>query len=724
MKKCLSVLSLLLLVGSLFAQKKKVQEIKDFFWGATDQYKEAVDIPAKWEKESAVVIYQEFNYQYEGTTRSVDYSESTRRRVKLLDKSSVEAYSEFSFAERFKVTKGFSGKGGRVFAGVKVIKSSGKETEIDLEDAVEVKSDQQETLKKIAIPDLEVGDIIDYYYYIYEPFISIGEYIFEPIISPLSGTYPVMKQKLEFQVGKDFFINFNSYNGAPDLRIKDASNKKRVVYSLVDEDREKEEGLRWFYPRRVEPIVKFQVVYARKSRLERSAEAFLGEKERVKKRVSKQEVLEYFQDRYHFGYDTKALGRYLKEKGIAKSKPRKMIREAYYYTRYDRLISKIEPILFLQEGYISLLPMSYGNFLDDDSFVSVFGSFLKEYDFDFDIIAAVPRTISRLEELLLRDEISLLIRVNLKEPLYISRFGLHTRFNEIPEELEGTAAYEMKLDSKYKLTTISACQIPSSSHEDNRSETLTEVRFSDEDQSRLLIKRQSTHTGHNKTRIQNELIYPYDYLDEEYQYFGNTSYLERAGLKKKAKEKVRVKLAAKRNLEKEKQLEAFEENAKSDMDLPIKSYDTYELQQLGRLGSEGAFAFQESFELEGLVKRAGKNYLFEAGKLIGGQVALREEEIQRSQDIYMPFPRSFVNEIKVELPEGFTVEGLENLHKKVENATGGFVSTTELDGQTLKIHTLKYYKNNFEKTENWPLMVDFLEASYKFTQEKVLLKRK
>jgi hypothetical protein len=89
----------------------------------------------------------------------------------------------------------------------------------------------------------------------------------------------------------------------------------------------------------------------------------------------------------------------------------------------------------------------------------------------------------------------------------------------------------------------------------------------------------------------------------------------------------------------------------------------------------------------------------------------------------MSFPRSFENEITFNIPEGYSVSGLEKLNKKVENETGGFVSTAEIKGNQLVIKTLKYYKNYFEPNANWNKMIQFLDAAYQFTQEKVLLKK-
>ncbi|MEM8907866.1 MAG: hypothetical protein AAGD05_08480, partial [Bacteroidota bacterium] len=81
------------------------------------------------------------------------------------------------------------------------------------------------------------------------------------------------------------------------------------------------------------------------------------------------------------------------------------------------------------------------------------------------------------------------------------------------------------------------------------------------------------------------------------------------------------------------------------------------------------------------------------------------------------------NHIRIELPDGYQIKGLDKLNKSVENATGGFISTAVVEGNELKISTRKFYHNNFEPAANWPMMIEFLEAAYQFTQEKVLFKK-
>ena len=70
---------------------------------------------------------------------------------------------------------------------------------------------------KLAISGLEVGDILDFYLFSQEEFKSWGSVGFPKVERVLADVYPVMNYKLTFLSENDFFINFNSYNGAPQL---------------------------------------------------------------------------------------------------------------------------------------------------------------------------------------------------------------------------------------------------------------------------------------------------------------------------------------------------------------------------------------------------------------------------------------------------------------------------------------------------------------------------
>ena len=90
----------------------------------------------------------------------------------------------------------------------------------------------------------------------------------------------------------------------------------------------------------------------------------------------------------------------------------------------------------------------------------------------------------------------------------------------------------------------------------------------------------------------------------------------------------------------------------------------------------------------------------------------------------MPYARTIQNNISIDLPAGYTADGLQDLNMNVDNESGSFISTAKVEGDKLLISTTKLYKKNFDKKEAWPNYVAFLEAGYKFSQAKIVLKKK
>ena len=129
------------------------------------------------------------------------------------------------------------------------------------------------------------------------------------------------------------------------------------------------------------------------------------------------------------------------------------------------------------------------------------------------------------------------------------------------------------------------------------------------------------------------------------------------------------------------------------------------------------------FETEEYIKKAGPNLIFDIGSLISGQVELTEEEInERTKPIELNFARTISNEIVVSIPEGKKVEGLDVLNMNVDNESAAFISSATLSGNTLTVKTDKIYKQEFLPVEKWSELVEMLEAAYKFSQLKVVLK--
>jgi hypothetical protein len=174
---------------------------------------------------------------------------------------------------------------------------------------------------------------------------------------------------------------------------------------------------------------------------------------------------------------------------------------------------------------------------------------------------------------------------------------------------------------------------------------------------------------------------------------------------------------------KKKRVELFETDVKGEFDLD--KYENFELIKDGRYGDSAMLQYKEKFTLRKLLSKAGRNYVFEVGKLIGGQIKLEQNELTtRQSDIWLPFARTIDNNIIINIPTGYTVDGLQDLKFNVDNVSGSFIAYSKVENDKLIITTKKLYKKNFDKKELWPNYVAFLEAAYKFSQAKIILRKK
>ena len=89
------------------------------------------------------------------------------QRIKLQDNHAVEKYSEFDFGDNNRSYRGFfSFETVNYYMGIKIEKQDGSVEMVKMDEAVkkELKSGHYSyAFNKIAVPNLQVGDIIDFY---------------------------------------------------------------------------------------------------------------------------------------------------------------------------------------------------------------------------------------------------------------------------------------------------------------------------------------------------------------------------------------------------------------------------------------------------------------------------------------------------------------------------------------------------------------------------------
>lgn len=745
MKKLNPLLVIILLMmsfSSVFAQKTEDEKKADLqiskeIWAWNDPAFTSVNVPDKWKEESAVILAKTVKYEYNEAKRGGNYiffsskgkiyeRIAMRKRIKLLDKAAVSNYSEFSFYDDN--NSGYWREKSVVQIGIRITKPDGKVKEVPLDDAVimEVKTKYLKAeKKKIAIADLEVGDVIDYFYNVMNTVEAEGgitAHIFNPIYYVLQEEYPIVKQNLEIRVMNQCAVAFKSVNGAKDLK-EAILDDEEAVYSLSDADREKMKESLWVYRYRVLPLVKFKAGYHRKDseRRELFASKAWGKKNKDARRQPGYDN-DYIMDMMSkFENEPERDGMYYMLE--PKKDTRKMSYiDIYEWLRHDSFMTGISytqtngQIIPAKETIEAILisgkeaKIGYS----ESEIISMLLKIVMTKNVPHDLLFIPRRNISSLEDIVLTDEVSYGIRIVDKgKETYLFPCSQNSNFNEIPEELQGVQAYAVRITDKHQDRKLEKITIPMMSHMDNNvSQNLT-VTIND---TKAQLSRQTTVKGLLRENYNGVAIMLYDYIDAD-------------KLKYKPAKPPKLnqqKVKQEREDQSRNRQEQLKKNIEGEIDgIKVVSLDKFQLEQLGIWNNAPELKFSETYTVEGLVKKVGGNYAIDAGKLIGGQVTLDKESINdRKTDIFFPYARSYSENITITIPEGYDVQGLDKFNMSIENETGGFVSSAKLEGNKVTISAYKYYKRNGEPLSNWSKVVAYAEAAYNFSQLKLLLKKK
>lgn len=719
-----------------------------------DEFK-VTAVPEKWKNESAVILGQRSEYLFtragygKNSAAVVKVNEYIHKRIKLQDKNALEKFSTF-----FYVTMGRDGK-----ATYKVIKASGKEEDIDMTTAIEEENDVPGIYRpifyrlnirsmKIAIPNLEVGDVIDYTVRsTFDWDMKTAGVQFTPFIFSLSNNYPTLYQQYRFTMANGMKVKYRNYNGAPVLKFDNKASvygdkESYLSYYFMDKDREKSSDERWNFEFRNTPTVKFRVVLLADNDPESKG---LGEATVDRAGLDPQTVYRSYAGAAMYvtptvnslvAYTTEYISKQKKD-GVLKAND-EIIRECYYCLRkvflemyYKGPVhSELEKYMTGKKLYKKVLAQERKEQqrkeeredeirINSVTFATALRMVLAAQQIPAELQVYVPRRLGAWRDAIFMEELDFALKVKMKNKYYfLEAFNNFDAFGTPYSYLEGTEGYSIGYDEPDRYFRMT---VPASKHTDNIEKKDYTIRFTDA-MDIVQAERTSSYLGNDKS----SKIGPAN-LDRSYLAFDFAKYYAEPKSKKKDNTSSPADAATYDYPDKEEHIrerkELFEKMLKENFD-PEK-YDHFELIKDGRFGDTATLEYKEKFALKKLISKAGRNYLLEAGKLIGGQIKLEPSELtERKADIWLSYARTIQNNITVELPAGYTADGIQDLNMNIDNESGAFISTAKLEGEKLLISTTKLYKKNFDKKEAWPNYVAFLEAAYKFSQAKVVLKKK
>lgn len=683
------------------------------------------NIPDKWKKESAVIMGYSRSVLFDRKSsggfftrkeRSLYFLEKVRFKIRLNDNNSVQAFSEIYFRYGAK-EDGFIAR---------IIKPDGTVANVDLKNAVGIETgnnipeffqsffDQiawsQYQYYKVPVANLEPGDILEYITTTKSKLdvTSSGYIEFEPSYEVCSKKYPVKHNEIVFETDDKAFFKSLSLNGAPQFVKENSAEKNFFRYVFTDKNRDVEKDINFVSPFLQYPLVKFQVIY---SNSDQAKGALIGEKGELKKEFSKEELARKAWEDYEMVSESplydgppsvqafiNACWAELKKSGAKDLPAEQYINQAYYLVR--------NKILFRNQ------------YLSDKKFAHIFGSLLFQRDIKSDLIITIGNNIGKLKEVLFAQEIRYIIKVG--NQLYFNVTD-YSNPGDLAENLLDNEAYIISAPAKKGgQQEIKPFTLPGTSAADNTAEITITTELSPAMNS-LLVARTSSYKGiHKAKNIHNALRFT-PYIFDDYKNYNGNSPTD--NMKSREAEDYYNSIQALKEEYKKQKPEFVKESLQSEYNQRVSNVH-FNLINDGRTQEKSTLVFKEGYELTDFVRKAGKKYMVNLAGLIGSQLQIKKEERERKYDIDVHYPRAFNWTINFKIPDSYTVEGLTELNKTVENEAGGFSIAAKESNGTVVITISKIYKAKIISKARWNDMLAFIDAAYNSTFRYILLKPK
>jgi hypothetical protein len=345
-------------------------------------------------------------------------------------------------------------------------------------------------------------------------------------------------------------------------------------------------------------------------------------------------------------------------------------------------------------------------------------------EIDHDLVLACSRYSASIKNVMGLGDFDGLIRLN-NGKQWMAFDDIVTQFNEIPQRFQGEDAITLHPEVSKKFVDYydSKTKIPVTRESDNVNTENISVSFGSPNMQQLKLDRSCTMTGGLRHGEQKRLLLMEDMEEELAKAINQKKLTERLGENKKS-QKVVVEFAAAFDKEKKEQKTYFKDEAKEQFEEEPKDLNVYEVKSKAMLRNQNQFEYRSTFALDNLVKKAGNNFIVDAGRLIGKYNKIEDKERKRTIDVYMTCARTFNYNVSINIPEGYIVKGVEDLNKSVTNEVGTFVSTAAIDGKVVTIKVKRTFTRNFEPAANWSKVVDLLDAVNDFNNKKILLEKK
>ena len=702
--------------------RKYAEETRDWVYALDLPAFNVREIPEKYKDESAVYIavYNNLSIlrntdptRLPGTIRYsrdklVEQGMLERSLVYINDKAALDEFSEYDFLTSTTYKRDASRINRRVVMGVKVIKPDGTETVIDTDDYVEVKEGKKgkKLRQKLAVPGLEVGDMLDVFVYVSADIYNDHP---DPMIFILREDYPVMHFGLHWLIDANLASTYRLLNGAPEFAgTLDGGRKYHFDMELEDLPARP----RLFYDdMTLSPLVKLYVFNPDAEPMTPKSSSMVGHCGEPFSFWVKKEWWNYKVLYDHEGMAKEFLKSSLKNGGKAPGALRKALKSG------EKTLTEVTDCAYNLMTFAKVMSDRPVSALEFDVCMQ---QLLREIVGDS--LMSVMTTASTVEPI---DRILTIYGITTGSALPDgSRYYFPPVSFMAPSELH--PAYTGRVAQQYPVTQLKDISeqgdtvyfnLPDNRARENRKLHDVKASFDGTD---LVVKRRTSCTGISKLPLM-PLLNSENIINAYLDYFKDWG-LD-IGLKESGKKTAdRMARYADSRIE---QMDDFESEAKGyNGDVSVDSVKG-EIISVGIDPKSPKLIYDVEYTAHDLVKRAGKNMLLSVGKLVEDNRELRERDRHRDDIIVSRGAREYITHVEVQLPEGTNIsdKSLEGLNTSVSNPAGIFGATARVADGKLIIDVIHRYNRRFLPASSWPDMLALMDAASAWESKTVLLER-
>ena len=703
-----SILLVQLLTLSVNADEKAdylklAQKVRQEVWSSTPADFQKRTVPDRYKNASAVILsyYRELSTDYyrKATadlvlnlrlTRQIDCTDMERMLIQINDKKALKDYSEFTFKTKSrKWTWGYHHKTQTVL-GIRVIKKNGNVQEVSLDDYVDVKEgkNDKDLSQKIAVPGLEVGDCIDVFSL---DQIDTQEQQLDPFYFVLRQDEPVLYTKVHCVLDQSLATVYRTMNGAPDFTQTTDKDKNAVLDMVMDKPIDAESSI-WYNPLEQSPFIEMYITPTK-------AKVAVVEKAMRQKGVrGNPDVTPILQD------DWKLLKSYVSKGGYSPAGLPSTYKSVFKSAKKEGMSAEEKADRIYSFEYVS-------GGASQRAFNTV-ANYLRKLGVEIEMGITTPFGALPVDKLINYNSTSWFFRLKGTDVYYFP--GTYPKVaSEIPYIYQGRKAYMQ--DSEEQI------RIPVSQAEDNKSVNDMVVKL---DGTKLDISRKVTYSGEQKMYGQS-LVSPDNTL------FGS-SQLEAYWRYLKYDDKDPYSCYTKKeSAELKGAFNEYRKNAIDPFKAEISSYHDGDPVQVGGYGVDcvgirrdsSNFVYHVDYVMDGMVKRAGNNYLLSVGKLIGSSLKLEGKDRERIDDVWRKM--AFVDEwnIEIPLPQGYKVsaEALKKIETSVANECGEFTVKATAGNESVKVYVRKCFAHRVEPVSNWSKLLALVDACSAFADKQMVI---